>query len=159
MQLKQFCVIFFCFYNENENEVVETHIPQHWDLKTKKLRHHQDCKSKKPRHRDWRTKAPWHWETEAIKPRHRDPNAFFQSTKSHDVGIPRLKNIYIKIPILKSHDIKFLQNSDLYAPWYTGGIIEIPRITEQENTSEQSDETTKQQRKILPIQNGDILSR
>ena len=31
---------------------------------------------------------------------------------------PRLKNHAIEIPRLKSHNIKFLWNSDAYAPWY-----------------------------------------
>ena len=43
---------------------------------------------------------------ETIKPQHRDPKAFFQRTESHDIEIPRRK----------SHHIKFLQNSDPYAP-------------------------------------------
>ena len=37
---------FFCFHDDNENEVVEAHIPQHRDSKNKKPRY-QDSKTKK----------------------------------------------------------------------------------------------------------------
>ena len=60
--------------------------------KTKPWRYipqHRDSKTKKPRHRDSGSKTPWHPET--IKPRHH-LKAFFQRTKSHHIGIPRLKN-------------------------------------------------------------------
>ena len=114
-------------FSENENEAVEAHIPQHRDSKTKKPWHqdsktekprHRDSKTKKPQHQDSNTKKPWHQETETNKPWHRDSKAFFQKTKSQDIQIPRLKKHDIEIPRPKSYNIKFLWNSDLYAPWY-----------------------------------------
>ena len=72
---------------ENENEAVETHVPQHRDSKIKKPRH-RDLRPKKPRHRDSKTKKPRNRETETTKSRPGDSKAFFQRTKSHDIEIP-----------------------------------------------------------------------
>ena len=77
-------------FSENENEVVEAHLPRYRDSQTKKPQH-RDSKAKKPRHR----------ETETINPQHLDSKTFFQRTKSHDIKIPRLKNHDIEIPRLK----------------------------------------------------------
>ena len=55
------------------------HIPRYWDPKTKK----HDIEIPRP-------KKPRHRESETIKPRHRDPKAFFQRTKSHDIGIQKI---------------------------------------------------------------------
>ena len=67
-------------FSENENEVVEAHLPRYRDSQTKKPQH-RDSKAKKPRYR----------ETETINPWDRDSKTFFQTTKSHDIEIPRLK--------------------------------------------------------------------
>ena len=74
-------------FSENENEVVEAHIPRH-----------RDSKTKKPRHR----------ETETINLRHRDSKTFFKRTQSHDIENRRVKNHDIEIPRLKTHEIEFL---------------------------------------------------
>ena len=76
----------FLLSNWNKNEVVETHIPRHWDPKTKKPRH-WDSKTKKPRHRDSGTKTQQHREMETIKPQHCDPKAFFRGQKNHYIEI------------------------------------------------------------------------
>ena len=68
-------------FSENENEAMEPHIPRHIPI--------QDQKS---RHRDSKAKKLLHRETQTINPRHRDSKTFFQTTKSHDIEIPRLKN-------------------------------------------------------------------
>ena len=49
-------------------------------------------------------------------PRHFDSKTFFQRTKSRDIEIPKTNDI--KIPRLKSRDIKFSRNSDSFTPWY-----------------------------------------
>ena len=83
-------------FSENENEAVEAYIPQHQDSKTKKPRH-RDSETKKLWHRNSGTETPRNKETEKNKPLHRDSKALFQSTKSHEIKIPRLKNHYIEI--------------------------------------------------------------
>ena len=83
-------IIWHNRFSENENEVVEAHLPRHRDSQTKKAQH-RDSKAKKPRH----------GETETINPWDRDSKTFFQTTKSHDIEIPRLKNRDIEIPRLK----------------------------------------------------------
>ena len=64
-------IMWYKRFNENENEVVEAHIPRHQDSKTKNLRH-----------RDLGTKTPRHQETETNKPQHRDSKAFFRGQKA-----------------------------------------------------------------------------
>ena len=86
---------------------------------------------KTTRHRDSKireTKTLRHWETETIKPRHRDSKAFFQRTKSYDIGIPRLKSHDIEIPGPRNHDLELLLNSDPYAPWYSSRGAYLPRL-------------------------------
>ena len=102
-------------FSENENEVVEAHIPRHRDSKTKKPRH-WDSKTKKPRHWDSGTKKLRHRGMETIQSGHRDSKAFFQRIKSHNIEISRLKNHDIEIPRPKSHYIEFLWNCDPYTP-------------------------------------------
>ena len=87
--------------SENENEAVETHIPQ------QQVRF-QDQKASTPR---FGTKIPRHQEMEANKPQHRDSKTFFQGMNIHGIEIQTLKNHNITIPRPKSHVIKFLGNS------------------------------------------------
>ena len=44
-------------FSENENEIVEAHLPRHRDSQTKKPQH-RDSKPKKPRHRETKTINP-----------------------------------------------------------------------------------------------------
>ena len=74
------------------------------------------------------TKTSRHWETETIKPRHRDSKAFFQRTKSYDIGITRLKSHDIEIPGPKNHDLELPWNPDPYAPWYSSKGAYLPRL-------------------------------
>ena len=103
---------FCCFYHEKENKEVETHIPRHRGPKTKK-----------PRHRESKTKKLWHPHlgikrgTETVKSRQRYSKAFFQRTKSHVIGIPRLINPDIEIPRPKTYNIEFMWKSDPCTPW------------------------------------------
>ena len=97
---------FFCFRDDNENEVVEAHIPRHWDSKTKKSRHrdsktknprHRDSKTTKPRHRHSKTKKTRHQDSKTKKPRHRDsktkkPRHRGSKTKRHDIETRVLKH-------------------------------------------------------------------
>ena len=89
-------------------------------------RHRGGTYTTTPRSQDQKTTR--HWETETIKPRHRDSKAFFQRTKSYDIGIPRLKSHEIEIPGPRNHDLELLWNSDPYAPWYSSRGAYLPRL-------------------------------
>ena len=105
---------FFCFHDDNENEVVAAHIPQH-----------RDSKNKKPQHQDSKTKKLWYWDlgTKTLYiEKHRQinhiimiPKRFFRGRKA---TISRLKNHNIEIPRPKNQDIKLLWNSDPHVPWW-----------------------------------------
>ena len=101
-------------FSKNENEVVEAHIPQHRDSKTKKPRNGEKNPKKTATSKfdNWNTMT----EKQTNKRQHCDTKTFFQRTKSHDINIPRLKNHNIEISRPKSYDIEFLRNSDPYAP-------------------------------------------
>ena len=87
-------------FSKNENEVVEAHIPQHRDSKTKKPRNggKNPKKTATSKFDNWNTMT----EKQTNKRQHCDTKTFFQRTKSHDINIPRLKNHDIEISRPKS---------------------------------------------------------